>query len=74
MRFVNIRNDELLIVIKRGGGSSGAPRLGYGAPALEIVDDEYELVVVIAVLHDDVHTGVGHLPRELAELPRLPLS
>ena len=38
-----------------------------------IVDDEHELVIVVAVLHLDVHARIGHGAAELAELAGLVL-
>jgi hypothetical protein len=41
---------------------------------VELIHNENELIVVVAVQHFDVHSRVGHSARELSELPRHCLS
>ena len=50
------------------------PGLRDRAPFHEFVDDKNELIVVIAVLHLDVHSGVRHPARQRAELTGLALA
>jgi hypothetical protein len=47
-----------------------APRRGHLAPAREIVHDNNQLMVVVAVQHFDVDAGIGHPTREQTELTR----
>src|SRR5450755_323230 len=49
------------------------PLIGNHLRARDVVDDEDQLMIVIAVLHLDVHAGIGHATRDLAELSRLAL-
>src|SRR2546427_7105188 len=50
------------------------PRLRYRPSLLEIIDHEDQLMVMIAVLDFDIDAGLGHAPRDLAELAGLPLE
>src|ERR1051326_546316 len=54
--------------------SMSFPFVRHDASALDVVDDQNQIVIVIAVLHFDVHAGVGHPARDLAELSRLILT
>ncbi len=47
-----------------------SPPLRYLSPSLEIVDDQDQLVIVIAIKHLDIDAGLCHAPREQAELTR----
>jgi hypothetical protein len=50
------------------------PGLRQRAPFHDFVDDKNKLIVVIAVLHLDVHSGIGHLARQPPELTGLALA
>jgi hypothetical protein len=56
------------------GRSLASPGLGYGASPHEVIDDQYQLVVVIAVKNLDVDACLGHPARELAQLAGLRLT
>jgi hypothetical protein len=56
-----------------GAEPSASPLLGHSAPSGQVVDDEDQLMSVVAVEHLDVHPGACHTARELAQLPGLTL-
>jgi hypothetical protein len=41
---------------------------------VQVIDHQDQLIVVIAVLHFDVHAGIGESTRELSQLPGLTLT
>jgi hypothetical protein len=49
------------------------PGIGHGFAFFEVVDNEYELVGVVAVNDLDIHAGVGHAASDLSQLAGLVL-
>jgi len=44
------------------------------ASNIRIINDEDQVAIMVAVLHLDIHAGIGHAPRGFAELARLVLT
>src|SRR5690348_8879719 len=64
---------ENVLICVPSASSADGPRFGYNPSLLEIVDDQDQLVIVIAVEDFDVDAGIGHAAGELAQLSRLGL-
>jgi hypothetical protein len=62
-----------ILVFPVGARLPQGPRFRNGSALLEVVDDQYQLVIMVAVEDLNVDAGLRHPLRQLTELPWLSL-